>query len=152
MCAAVIASVSASVTLELWSLRRGLVIEADVNRQEAFGAQGGEKAGADQRGLTESGQAEEHGERLAFDAAKKFLRFGGAPVEIFRGLFGEGVQAEPGMLVIHLNADGQRRRLGRKRWRIGHAHRETPGSVPREALSSLHEVFEVRSRLAAWGG
>ena len=76
--------------LEVGRFRRGLVIEPDVNRKEAFGTQGGEKAGADQRGLAESGHAEEHGERLAFDAAKKLLRFGGAPVEIFRVLFGEG--------------------------------------------------------------
>ena len=39
---------------------------------------------------------------LAFDAAKKFLSLVGAPVEIVRELFGEGVQPKPGMLVIRL--------------------------------------------------
>ena len=66
--------------------------------------------------------SKEHGERLTFDAAKEFLSLVGVSVEIVRELFGEGVQAEPGMLVIDFSAPNRTRRLGRVRWRGVNAH------------------------------
>src|SRR5262245_2605578 len=76
-------------------------------RQQAFLSQAREDSGLEQRRLTQTGLAEEYGDRFVDDAALQLIRLCCAAAEKFFGSFVVGIEAGPGILAIELGADGK---------------------------------------------
>ncbi len=71
------------------------VVDADVDGTIALSAQAGYETCAQNRGLAQTGLAEQHGEQLALHSAPELGDFAVAAVKECAGFFGEGGKAEP---------------------------------------------------------
>ena len=93
--------------------RGGAVIDTNVNRAVAFGAQTRHDTGVQDRGLAQTGLTEQHGQELSLHATRKLANLVFTTVEILTCLLGERCQAQPRVL----GGDG-----GGLCWRSGGAH------------------------------